>query len=38
MSYDEVSSKLGISRNTIKEHMVLAMRFIKDYLKTRSLP
>ncbi len=37
MSYDEVSAKLGISRNTIKEHMVLAMKSIKEYLKSRSL-
>ena len=37
MSYDDVSAKLGISRNTIKEHMVMAMKFIKDYLKSRSL-
>ncbi len=37
LSYDDVSAKLGISRNTIKEHMVLAMRFIKEYLKNRSL-
>ena len=37
MSYDEVSEKLGISRNTIKEHMVLAMKFIKNYLKSRAL-
>ena len=37
MSYDDVSAKLGISRNTIKEHMVLAMKSIKEYLKIRSL-
>lgn len=37
MSYEDVSAKLGISRNTIKEHMVLAMKSIKDYLKNRSL-
>ena len=37
LSYEDVSAKLGISRNTIKEHMVLAMRFIKEYLKRRSL-
>lgn len=36
-SYDEVSAKLGISKNTIKEHMVLAMKFIKDHLKDREL-
>lgn len=36
-SYDDVSAKLGISRNTIKEHMVLAMKFIKDRLKDHSL-
>lgn len=31
-SYDEVSCELGISRNTVKEHMVLAMKFIAEYL------
>lgn len=30
--YDEVAAELGISRNTVKEHMVLAVRFIKEYL------
>ena len=37
MSYDEVSAKLGISRNTIKEHMVLAMKSIKESLKMHEL-
>ena len=37
MSYEDVSKMLGISRNTIKEHMVLAMKSIKSYLKSRSL-
>ena len=36
-SYDDVSAKLGISKNTIKEHMVLAMKFIKDSLNDSSL-
>lgn len=30
--YDEVAAELNISRNTVKEHMVLAVRFIKDYV------
>lgn len=30
--YEEVAAELHISRNTIKEHMVLAVRFIKDYV------
>lgn len=37
LSYDEVSQKLGISRNTIKEHMVLSLRYLRGYLKDRSL-
>ena len=30
-TYEEVAAELGISRNTVKEHMVLAMQFIKTY-------
>lgn len=32
MTYSQVSEQLGISRNTIKEHMTEAMRFIKKYV------
>jgi RNA polymerase sigma-70 factor (ECF subfamily) len=35
-SYDDVSNELGISRNTVKEHMVLAMKNITEYLKVHS--
>jgi RNA polymerase sigma-70 factor (ECF subfamily) len=35
-SYDAVSNELGISRNTVKEHMVLAMKNITEYLKLHS--
>ncbi|TWV96791.1 RNA polymerase sigma-70 factor [Chitinophaga pinensis] len=31
-SYDEVALLLGISRNAVKKHMVLGMRFIYDYV------
>jgi len=31
-SYEEVAEELGISRNTIKEHMVAAMKSIKEYI------
>ncbi len=30
-SYDEAAAALGISRNTVKEHMVMAMKNIKAY-------
>jgi RNA polymerase sigma-70 factor (ECF subfamily) len=30
-SYEEVAQELGISRNTVKEHMVMAVKNIKDY-------
>lgn len=30
--YEEVAEELNISRNTVKEHMVLAVKFIKDYV------
>ncbi|MBS7564102.1 RNA polymerase sigma-70 factor [Mucilaginibacter sp. Bleaf8] len=31
-TYEETAALLGISRYTVKEHMVLAMKSIKDYL------
>ncbi|MEJ8818708.1 RNA polymerase sigma factor [Lacibacter sp. H407] len=31
MSYEEVATELGISRNTVKEHMVMAMKNIREY-------
>ncbi|QHS60471.1 RNA polymerase sigma factor [Chitinophaga agri] len=31
-SYDEAALLLGISRNAVKKHMVLGMRFIYDYV------
>ncbi len=31
-SYDSVAEELGISKNTVKEHMILAMKAIKLYL------
>ncbi len=30
-SYEEVAQELGISRNTVKEHMVFAVKNIKEY-------
>lgn len=33
MSYEEVASKLGISKNTVKEHMVMAVKNIKEYFE-----
>jgi RNA polymerase sigma-70 factor (family 1) len=30
-SYEEVARELGISRNTVKEHMVLAVKCLKEY-------
>jgi len=31
-SYEEVASELHISRNTVKEHMVLGTKFIKEFI------
>lgn len=33
-TYDDVAQQLSISRNTVKEHMVLSMKSISHYLKT----
>lgn len=35
-SYEEVAQELGISRNTVKEHMVLAMKSIRFFFYTNS--
>jgi RNA polymerase sigma factor (sigma-70 family) len=32
-TYEQVAAELGISRNTVKEHMVMAMRSISDYFR-----
>ncbi len=34
MSYEEAAAEMGISRNTLKEHLVLAVKSIKQYLLT----
>nr|WP_262898162.1 RNA polymerase sigma-70 factor [Niastella soli] len=31
-TYEQVAAELGISRNTVKEHMVLAMKLIREHL------
>jgi len=31
-SYEQVAEELGISRNTVKEHMVLAMKLIREHI------
>lgn len=35
-SYEEVAIELGISRNTVKEHMVMAMKSIRFYFYTNA--
>ena len=35
-SYEEVALELGISRNTVKEHMVLAMKSIKFFFHSNT--
>jgi len=34
-TYDEVAMELGISRNTVKEHMVHSLRFLRNYFAER---
>jgi len=34
MSYEEISRQLGISRNTVKEHIVKGLHFLRGYLKS----
>lgn len=33
-SYEDVALELGISRNTVKEHMVLGTRFLKEFISS----
>jgi len=32
MSYEDISQKLNISRNTVKEHIIKALNFLRSYL------
>jgi RNA polymerase sigma-70 factor (family 1) len=32
-TYEQVANELGISRNTVKEHMVLAMKLIREHFE-----
>ncbi|HWB92566.1 MAG TPA: sigma-70 family RNA polymerase sigma factor [Puia sp.] len=34
MSHEEISRQLGISRNTVKEHIVKGLHFLRGYLKS----
>lgn len=36
-SYNEVASELGISRNTVKEHMVKAVQSLRSFLQDRGV-
>lgn len=36
-NYQEVAQQLGISRNTVKEHMSLAIKSINDYVSSRTI-
>jgi RNA polymerase sigma-70 factor (family 1) len=37
-TYEQTAAELGISRNTVKEHMVLAMKFIKNHFHHFDIP
>ncbi|HEV2478585.1 MAG TPA: RNA polymerase sigma-70 factor [Puia sp.] len=36
-SYDQIAAELNISRNTVKEHIVKALNFLRDYLARHNL-
>ncbi|GEP97609.1 DNA-directed RNA polymerase sigma-70 factor [Chitinophaga cymbidii] len=36
LTYDEIATELGISKNTVKEHVVLALGFLRRYLQDHS--
>lgn len=38
MSYEDISQQLNISRNTVKEHIVKALNFLRNYLAFHAGP
>jgi RNA polymerase sigma-70 factor (family 1) len=36
LSYDEIAGKLGISRNTVKDHIVKSLLFLRNWMKDHS--
>lgn len=32
LTYDEIAARLGLSKNTVKEHITAALAFLRDYL------
>ena len=36
-SYEEIAQVLHLSRNTVKTHLIKAMKFIRDYMKEHAL-
>jgi len=32
LTYDEIAARLGLSKNTVKEHISEALSFLRDYL------
>ena len=37
LTYKQTAEELGISQGTVNDHMVKALRFIKEYLKARNI-
>ena len=35
LSYEEIAANMNISKNTVKEHIVLSLNFLRTYLHTR---
>ena len=38
LTYEEIAARLGISKNTVKEHIVLALNFLRTYVHTHGGP
>lgn len=36
-SYDEIAARMNISNNTVRNHIALASKYLKDYLKSHGL-
>ena len=38
LTYEEIAARLNISKNTVKEHIVLALNFLRTYVHTHGGP
>jgi RNA polymerase sigma-70 factor (family 1) len=37
MNYDQIAKQMNLSKNTVRNHMVFALRYIRDYLQKQDI-